>query len=107
MTMRGGPRETADHRPPAGTGQGAEPQVDAQGFTVYLAFPPGAALGDYVRVTGASGLSVWMAAADFLALTGADPAFAWMWLIGIDGSGNAIVITDGAGTPIKAYTPVP
>ena len=41
MTMRGGRRLLANTRPPVGTGVGATPYVDDDGFIAWLAQPSG------------------------------------------------------------------
>jgi hypothetical protein len=103
-----GPRTRGDRYAPDGVTQGAVITVDADGLYKWIAYPTGASRGSHVFVTGDDGEPVWMAAEDFLAtVTSAPAGFAWMWLVGIDSSGNAIIITDGAGTPIKALVPVP
>jgi hypothetical protein len=106
--MRGGRRLTSNLRPPDGIGAGAVPYVDALGFVAWLAYPPGAALGAYVAVTGASGVPVWMTATAFLASAGSAPgAYAWLWLTEVDASGATVLVTNGDdGSPIAVYVPV-
>lgn len=104
--MRGGRRSTANARPPAGIDTGAVSYVDADGFVAWLEYPPGAALGDYVLVTGDDDIPVWMTAADFLGAAGASPDYAWLYMTTVDGSGATVLATDDDGTPILTYAPV-
>lgn len=88
---------------PRGVEPGAVPYVDAAGFVQWLAYPEGAALGDYLLATGDDGIPAWLAAAGL-----GGGSYAYLYLTGVEGgSGDTGLITDGGtGEPITANNPV-
>jgi hypothetical protein len=73
----------------------------ANGEMVHLPIPADWATVDYVLGIVA-GLPAWIETSDIVGGAG----YAWLYLTGIDGSGNTVLITDENGEPIAAYTPV-
>lgn len=85
-----GRRSGANHYAPRGVSAGAITYVDGDGREVWLPYPAGAALGEYLLVTGDDEHPVWMLASDFVTAT-SDPEP----VIEDDGTGTFVFVTEG------------
>ena len=91
MSLDAGRRQLATAFPPSGVAQGAIPYVNAAGHTAWLAYPAGAALGEYVLVTSDDDIPTWALATS---ISAGSPVTV------DDGSGGFLLVFDENGNVV-------